>query len=165
MKQINLSGWWKFSEAPFPAYRSEFPMGFTQTKRTSKEFLAVSPNLKLTAENSDLPEGHFRVLTTRKKQTKFVVPDEYTSDNCLLFIGERSGFNGGVRLEETSTAEVINKTIAFNGDDVKLLNIIAILEKGQQVDFYVWERRGLPKSTGKIVSYLWTGEEIVKINK
>lgn len=134
MKHFILDNSFKYSEEPFPAFRSELVYG--RNKRDF-EFLPtkVQPD-----EEGILPEGEFRLIETKEKKTLLVVPGADTTNRALVFVGESEGFRGSCGIHDDTTAKVLKRCHAGNATGGRI-EVVALLEVGQKLIFYSTGRR------------------------
>ncbi len=105
----------------------------------------------------ELPKDNFRLITTKEKGTRMVVSGRDESKDALVFLGEKEGFRGGIRvLEESTTAEIVKNCHAGNNTGGQM-EIIARFQVGQTLAIYSWGRYG-----HDVVQYQWDGEKISK---
>lgn len=129
MKHFNLDNSFKYSEEPFPAFRSELVYG-----RNKRDFEFLPTKVQPDDEGL-LPEGQFKLIETREKKTLLVVPGADTSNRALVFAGEGSGFRGGCGLHKDTTAKVLKQCQAGNALRSKI-EVAALLEADQKLIFW-----------------------------
>ncbi|MDP2638929.1 MAG: hypothetical protein Q8P06_02055 [Candidatus Azambacteria bacterium] len=100
-----------------------------------------------------LPEGKFRVIKTREKGTIMVVPGDDDTKRCLLFVGCKGGFRGGVSvIKDTTTGAILKECSAGNACESSR-EVIVLLEPGQHIAFHETGRRH-----NDVREYAWDGE-------
>ena len=112
-----------------------------------------TPTADLKAGLPTLPEGKFRVIKTKEKGTILVVPGNDDSNRCLLFVGGRGGFRGGVSVIDT-TGTILKECSAGNACESST-EVIVLLEAGQSIVFHSYGRR-----TDEVFQYLWDCREV-----
>lgn len=154
MKHIVMpSSKWKYSEEPFPAFRTRLVFG------RNKHDFAFIPSKVAPNEEGLLPEGNFRVIKTKAKGTIMAVPGKETTTRTLLFVGDEGGFRGYVSLlEGDTTATLLAKCYAGNACEDEI-QIAAILDVGEQIAFHSRGRR-----TNRVAVYSWDGVEVKRAN-
>lgn len=151
MRHVNFSRNWKWSEEPFPAYRCQLIYG---GNKRAMEFLPVKDVIP---DDSELPEGKFKVIKTKQKGTIMVVPGTDDTPRCLGFVEAFAGYRGSCDIvDESTTATIIKKARMHNACD-GCTAVVAIFEPGQKVTFYTNGRR-----KNNIIIFEWIGGELIR---
>jgi hypothetical protein len=105
---------------------------------------------------STLTENEFKVIKTKEKGTIMIVSGEDRSAKCLLFVGLRGGFRGGVTLLEKDTTGNVLKICKAENACESSIEVIVILDVNDCVVFHSYGRR-----SNEIYVYTWTGLELI----
>lgn len=113
------------------------------------------PWATITESKPTLPEGGFRLITTKEKGTKMIVSGSDTTDDLLLFVGCKDGYRGGSKiLAEATTGEVVMSCQAGNATDGQI-EVVARLKPGQTIGFYTYGSDG-----SVVIQHTWDGSEL-----
>ncbi len=126
-------------------------------KRTPTPAETMYRTATLKVVGAELPEGNFRLITTKEKGTKLLVPGRDTSKDVLLFVGEDSGFRGNVELLQSgTTAEIVKVCVGGTAIGWRM-EVIARLQPGQTLAI---NSRG--RGADDVVLYTWDGENVIR---
>ena len=152
-----MSTAWEFGNDPFPAYRVSLEFGRNKRDRGFFPVAGVAPVANALKENQMvLPEGQFRVIKTQAKGTILVIHGSDDTNRCLLFVGDRGGFRGGVSIAIDGTTATVLKECSAANNLHSAIEAVALLEAGQTIAFHAWGR-----SHNQVTQYTWDGEKII----
>lgn len=101
-----------------------------------------------------MPDGQFKLIKTKAKETLMIVPGKDTSPRALVFCGINDGFRGSSGILDETDAQIIKHCSAGAACEGRN-EVIALLDSGQQVVLYSRGRR-----TNYVVCHRWDGDKL-----